>query len=338
MVDDILYTMMPRGPNLVEGEILDPGLALQRVLSIDPSYAAATYYNIIATCLFAVPLVTGVFVKRGGGEIINLVQSSWQSKASGIGASAGSFVRVLQAQTYADQYHAEVLRRAGIAREQALNGIEAKGIDSDINFYQGLLRPAADIGSMIAAAKKLPGGDAINASAGWAAAASQEFINLKIESLKSWRERLVLAHVSKEAYDWGNSKQGFWLSERAVAAKYSSHHFSLNHYMGDLLNLEAARGNVSSVLGSQGYNNMEDLTKRYEQIEKELRGSNLSQTQKAELKAELEDLKPSVNTATSDDASQFFDQNGFISKLSDDAISGMMNNMINGVTAGGPVQ
>ena len=138
MLDDILYTMMPRAPNLSGNEIMDPGAAWQRVMSVDPNYAAATYYNIIATCLFAVPLATGVFVKRGGGELMNIVHSSWQAKANGLGASAGTFVRALQAQALANQFYSNLTDRSAIITQKVLNGAEVKGIDNAIYRLQDL--------------------------------------------------------------------------------------------------------------------------------------------------------------------------------------------------------
>ncbi|HQH28935.1 MAG TPA: hypothetical protein PLP17_16200, partial [Oligoflexia bacterium] len=56
MIDNILFALFPRGPNLAEGELKDAGKAWTRILETDPSYSAQVYYNLLATCLFAVPI------------------------------------------------------------------------------------------------------------------------------------------------------------------------------------------------------------------------------------------------------------------------------------------
>jgi hypothetical protein len=98
MIDNMLYSMFPRGPNISDDEIENLGLAMVKAFEVDPNYSYATYYNIIATCMLAVPLVSGVFVKGGGNELVNIFHNSWSDYSYRISGGVMSFARSMQAQ------------------------------------------------------------------------------------------------------------------------------------------------------------------------------------------------------------------------------------------------
>jgi hypothetical protein len=100
MIDNVLYGMFPRGPGLEPGEIQNAGIAWIKILEVDPTYSANTYYTLIATCLYAVPVVTGFLCVKGGNELLSTVTPSWQSYATTVSGSAANYMRSLQAQTY----------------------------------------------------------------------------------------------------------------------------------------------------------------------------------------------------------------------------------------------
>ena len=109
MIDNMLYAMFPRGPGVTEEVLQQPGRAWQAVMTIDPTYSANTYYNIIATCLLAVPVVTAVFVKRGGGELMDAVTNGMNRYTTNVAGSAANYYRSLQAQSKAAKAHRYVL-------------------------------------------------------------------------------------------------------------------------------------------------------------------------------------------------------------------------------------
>lgn len=100
LIDNMLYAMFPRGLSVTKEEMNEPGLAWQKVLEIDPNYSLSTYYTMISMCIFAVPLVTGIFVKMGGNELVNLMNQSWSDYSSRIAGATASFARSMQAQGY----------------------------------------------------------------------------------------------------------------------------------------------------------------------------------------------------------------------------------------------
>ncbi len=98
LIDNMLYSLFPRGMNIEDSEVLKPGQAFVKMMEIDPMHSEAVYYNLIATCLFAVPMVTAVFVKGGGGELGNIMTSNWQQYSAKIAGGASSYSRSQQAQ------------------------------------------------------------------------------------------------------------------------------------------------------------------------------------------------------------------------------------------------
>lgn len=111
MIDNMLYAMFPRGPGVTNEVLAQPGRAWHAVLTIDPTFSANTYYNIIATCLFAVPVVTAVFVKKGGGELMDAVTNGMTRYSTNVAGSLANYYRSLQSQSKAARAHKYVMEQ-----------------------------------------------------------------------------------------------------------------------------------------------------------------------------------------------------------------------------------
>ena len=110
MIDNMLYAMFPKGPNIESEEMKNAGIAFSKILEVDPNYSSAVYYNLIGTCMFAVPLVTAVFVKGGGGELANLLNQGWSAYAMRVAGAAASYSRSWQAQGYMGDLQKQLLK------------------------------------------------------------------------------------------------------------------------------------------------------------------------------------------------------------------------------------
>ncbi len=124
LVDEMLYALMPQGPPLTDELAKDPALALKTILSIDPSYTVHTYYNIIGTCLASVPILTGLLVKRGGGEIVQAISQGFHNFSGRIGEAMATYSRAMKAQSNAGQVQHNIYNATQRALLQALKDPE----------------------------------------------------------------------------------------------------------------------------------------------------------------------------------------------------------------------
>ena len=238
MIDNMLYAMFPRGPNLTGNDVMDPGLAWVRIMEIDPNYSSATYYNLIATCLFAVPLVMGVLVKKGGSELINAVHGGWQTYSNRLGGSAVAFARSLQAQSYARRFEAERFA-VGVKAVKALDGTkEMKALKAEraaLAEYKGALNSEALGG----AAAQLNGNLAPFGKLGLdvrMAAVDERMAMIDRQIDANQREA-----GQQASYNYSAGREGSWASESAVAARYYQHSFLAQHPGKEILNAEASK-------------------------------------------------------------------------------------------------
>ncbi len=202
LIDNMLYSMFPRGPNITPEEMKNAGVAWTKLFEVDPNYSQAVYYNIIATCLFAVPLVTGVFVRGGGGELQNLIGKGWTNYASRIAGGAASFSRAMQAQSLMKGLQQEIFANT----ERAMND-QKKRLQPDIDRYHNLIAEAKVLSES---------SDATRVSL---APATQE----KAEQLRRQIENSFASAAAKARYDVEISQKGQYAANRAVAAGYYSH-------------------------------------------------------------------------------------------------------------------
>jgi len=317
MIDDMLYTMFPKSPsfNATQSEtttedvrnsvesIFDPGFAWNRILENDPTYSEATYYNLISTCLFAVPLVTGLLVKGGASELVNVTQGSWSTQANRLGQSAGEFVASLQVN--------DLLRQAKIGANDAglkqmaaaENGEFIATLDDNVKKLEGYKETIkkVEVGGLNKfLSKNLPVlGAAISSKIGdvtkaGAKAGALAVIDEEIAMLERSRRSHLEHEFMDGVYKFSVSQkkgEGFDLSNRAVALGYSSHHFNEQNPWQYKLEFQASR--------VRNKDRLEEMVAKYDSAKKELlEGENLTEKRKDELRGKLDKLRPAANSSS----------------------------------------
>lgn len=120
MVDNILYALLPHGPPLNDRDLLEPRRALSTIFEVDPTYSAHTYYNLVACCLFAVPVVTGFLVHRSGRELVSSISEGFKEFPTGFGNSMASFQRGMMAQRNLGEVQKMILNQTMAASWDAI--------------------------------------------------------------------------------------------------------------------------------------------------------------------------------------------------------------------------
>jgi len=85
LMDELLYNLLPHGPPLIPSVMADPAEALKTVLEVDPTYSVNTYFNILGTLIAAVPVVTGLLIKHGGGGMVDALRQGFRNFSGRIG-------------------------------------------------------------------------------------------------------------------------------------------------------------------------------------------------------------------------------------------------------------
>ena len=98
LLDNILYALLPHGTPLNNADLLDPGKAMNAIWEVDPTYSAHTYYNILACCMFAIPVATGFIVHRGGNELVSALSEGFREFPTMFGNSMASYQRSMMTQ------------------------------------------------------------------------------------------------------------------------------------------------------------------------------------------------------------------------------------------------
>lgn len=231
LIDNMLYAMFPRGQALTQGEMDEPGSAWQRVLEIDPNYSLSTYYTMISTCLFAVPLVTGVFVKMGGGELVNLMNQGWSNYSSRIAGAAASFARSFQAQGYMKNLRMHTAQKVNEQLQETLKNkiIPRQERIADIEREKAILESG----------KSNMDNDNLNPAIA-ALDAESSALRVQIGSIIS-----ADALTAQRSVEVGEA--GYFASESATAARYYQH--SLNDSFA-----HPGESQFKAGLGNQYYN------------------------------------------------------------------------------------
>ncbi len=120
LIDNMLYQLLPHGAPLSDEIMKDPGAAIKSLLAVDPTYSQHTYYNLIATCMAAVPVLTGALVKKGGADFINMASSNLTNFSGRVGNSMASYARNLKAESEYMRFN----RNMEAAADRAISTIE----------------------------------------------------------------------------------------------------------------------------------------------------------------------------------------------------------------------
>lgn len=252
MIDNMLYALFPRGPSITPEELQDPGKAWVHIMELDPNYAAATYYNLIAMCMFAVPLVTGAIVKKGGAELINSMHSGYTSYSRRLADSAGVYARHLQARTYA-----AIMQSAQF--QGAMIGMW-KGLLKSEQAIKDAVATEADKGLVTALGK-------MDKFKNWG---PDKLAKAALEVQHGRARNIIKANIMRgahdEAYRVAVSEGGYYLAERAVAARFATHDLAPSIPMNQYLNQYLAAGYVDQhKLGSSLLDGAADLLGRFGQ-------------------------------------------------------------------------
>jgi hypothetical protein len=206
LLDNMLYAMFPRGPNVSAEEMKNAGVVWSKIMEVDPNYSQAVYYNLIGTCLFAVPLVTGVFVKGGGGELVNLINQGWSAYSMRIAGGAASFSRSFQAQGFMGDLQKQIIKN----QEKAADDYATANV-AEFNKIQELSKWVTAIGVKI---ENQPANDGL------------KVLKMKYEAqIEALQNKLktgeAVARLKKAAED--ENTYGKYAANRAVASRYYSH-------------------------------------------------------------------------------------------------------------------
>ncbi len=98
LVDNLLYALLPHGPPLENADLLEPGKAINVIFEVDPVYSAHTYYNLMACCMFAIPVVTAFIMHKGGSEMVSALSEGFKEFPTAFGNSLAAYQRSMMVQ------------------------------------------------------------------------------------------------------------------------------------------------------------------------------------------------------------------------------------------------
>ena len=154
VMDDLLYFLLPHGAPMTDATLSDPGEAFKAILSSDPTYSADLYYNLVATMLAAVPILSGLLVGRGGKQFINMLVRGTDSFAGRVGVSMTAFAASMRGQQVVGEAEMEKLEAARAARGTLLNDPEVR-LGAALAGFGGAFNGAMPNGMIGALAKGL---------------------------------------------------------------------------------------------------------------------------------------------------------------------------------------
>ena len=114
-IDNMLFALMPQGPpikDLMSNSEEAIARTFKDLLTVDPTYTQHTYFNLVAVCLLAVPVVSAALIKKGGSEFAHALNQGFSNFCGKIGESMTSYSRSLLSQTRARDVEANKLNAA----------------------------------------------------------------------------------------------------------------------------------------------------------------------------------------------------------------------------------
>lgn len=242
LLDKLLFTLLPHGPEISDEMVNNPdgpALIFQEILKADPTYTIHAYYNIMATAIAAVPVLTGMMVKSGGGSVLEAISQGFTNFSGKIGGSMASYARSYVAQTL-----------AGGAERQKVREYEANVLsalmDSEVLMGLGLKTWAGY--SMSAAGEKIRMVDSAGRVTHVGRDAFLKDVSKALNSqTRSYGMNLALAkfEANLAMAEWRAtlSPENARRAELAVLMKYYNHDFINNDPYGALQSLAIARQN-----------------------------------------------------------------------------------------------
>ena len=236
LIDNMLYQLLPHGPPMTDKLTSNPGAAITSLLTVDPTYSQHTYYNLVATCMAAVPILSAFLVKRGGSEIVGMASNNLVNFSGRVGNAMASYTRNLKAQSE----YMKVARNMDAATDRALSTLE-----SDPIFMAAAYGKVADIAAgSVANAQAV--GPMKNFTAGLRALANSSASHR--HSVMNARAKQVVAHAM---YAEGYALHNRHAAQSAIRSKYYSHDFYSNYPGAEELGVEQAYAGYN-VAGAAG--------------------------------------------------------------------------------------
>ena len=210
VIDQIMFYLFPHGPPISEDVKNDPGMALKSLLEVDPTYSVHVYYNLMSTALAAVPIVTAMLVKKGGGEIADLVAGHMNEFSGRVGTVMGTMERAAKAQ---DDF-AQVAMDANDAGRRAMSAT----VGGDSVFASSFM--GSILGQVATNLAHMPDG-------------AGKFLNGAVkQAVKDFGEHQAAimdarmsTNVATALYNEGTSKTQLSRNYEAVRLRYNSHDF-----------------------------------------------------------------------------------------------------------------
>lgn len=227
LIDKILFALMPTGPAVTEQILQNPSEAFRAVLATDPSYSSATYYTLIATCILAIPVLTGLLIKKGGGDLINALTQASNQWSSQFGSAVTAFQGSMMAQREAGQ--------AALDTHKAVSSHLLAEMTNNVVLrnYAMSIGAATANGSVL----KLNDGWIKKNGFGFLGSSGAKLLNSATESVskagqayfRDAASEQLQANIDMVAYRQSNSDSNMRRASRAVGYGYFTHDFGLKY-------------------------------------------------------------------------------------------------------------
>ncbi len=124
LIDEFLYVLFPHGPPIEDSNLVleEDGSNLENfvlgdILNVDPMHSISLYYQLLGACMVSIPIITGILIKRGGGEILSAVNNAIDSFGGTTEQSMSAFYGSIRSQDFrgeAQRHQAQAAMDAGI--------------------------------------------------------------------------------------------------------------------------------------------------------------------------------------------------------------------------------
>lgn len=92
----VLDQLLPSVNAFNPQDIKEIGPAFAAIFAGDPSYSVRMHWNILAVCIGAVPVLTGLLVKKGGGDVMAAINQGVSSLGGRFGQAAAYYARAMK--------------------------------------------------------------------------------------------------------------------------------------------------------------------------------------------------------------------------------------------------
>jgi hypothetical protein len=297
--------MFPHGDPVHSNELDQPHELIQTLLEVDPIHSESMYYNLIAACMLSIPMITGIMVKKGGGQILDQIQSGYANFAGRSGHSLSAFYGSLRAQESRGEAQMRMIKAGEDAFYRSVQN------NSNVKYHAAMAQELNRRADAVAKGSlKLSSGDlsAINKTLSSAGLQTVDKLTGNTQSVVAGvlrakadqHYRVAQGHIKRDvAYArWHESmsEENRRLAGDAILLRYYSHDFTDEPPVESEINLMQQKNFVMLAnVADQGlagwYHQGPELFKRLGQLAKDavgsdvdkLRNSNMDPTTQAEI-------------------------------------------------------